>query len=129
VLAGVAVAGALAITAVVATVTANAPDPAPAAVTSPVVPAPEAAPPGPPPPPAIDLESDEALAYLTALRDADIPTSRSGQAETEAAAAICSQLDQGADEAQLVRSVPAVLPDVSRTEAADVVDLAQQHYC
>ncbi|TQM13913.1 DUF732 domain-containing protein [Pseudonocardia kunmingensis] len=127
VLAGGAVAVVLAVAGVVATLTATGADPAPAAVTAAAVP-----PPVEPPAvaqPGIDPESAEAIAYLTALRDADVPTSRSGQAETEAAAAICSQLDQGADETQLERSVPAVLPDVDRNQAGDVVELAQEHYC
>ena len=81
------------------------------------------------PAPAVDPGSEQAVAFLTALRDADIPTSSSGKAETEAAAAICAQLDQGADEAQLARSVPAVLPDVTRGQANDIVDFAKRHYC
>ena len=30
---------------------------------------------------------------------------------------------------ELARSVPAVLPNVTRRQASDVVDYAQQHYC
>jgi hypothetical protein len=132
VLAAVAVGGVLAVAAVVATVTGSGPSPSPAAVvdqaaptSAPVLPAAD----GPTRAPVVDPESDKALAYLTALRDADIPTSRSGQAETEAAAVICEQLDQGAEEASLVRALPAVLPAVTRSQAADVVDLAQEFYC
>jgi hypothetical protein len=128
VLAGGAVAVVLAVAAVVTTWTVTGADPAPAAVTAVAAPPPAESAPAVPPP-AIDPESTQAVAYLTALRDADVPTSRSGQAETEAAAAICSQLDQGADETQLERSVPAVLPEVDRNQAGDVVELAQEHYC
>jgi hypothetical protein len=125
VLAAVAVVVALAVVAVVAAVTGSTPTPAPApaAVVDATTSAPAAA------PPAIDPESAQAVAFLTALRDADIPTSRSGQAETEAAAVICQQLEQGADEASLVRTLPAVLPDLTRSQAADVVEHAQEHYC
>ncbi|OZM80136.1 DUF732 domain-containing protein [Pseudonocardia sp. MH-G8] len=128
VLAGGAVAVVLAVAAVVTTLTVTGADPAPAAVTAVAAPPPAESAPAVPAP-AIDPESTQAVAYLTALRDADVPTSRSGQAETEAAAAICSQLDQGADETQLERSVPAVLPEVDRNQAGDVVELAQEHYC
>ena len=79
--------------------------------------------------PAVDLHSQKAVAFLAALRDAKIPTSSSGQAEVEAADAICNQLDQGADEAQLARSVPAVLPDVTRGQASEVVDYSKRLYC
>jgi hypothetical protein len=129
VLAAVGVGVVLAVAAVVALFTASQPDPAPTEAAPAAVTAPVAPPPAPSATPAADPERPEAVAFLTALRDADIPTSTSGQAETEAAAAICAQLDQGADEAQLARSVPAVLPDVTRAQASDVVDLAQQHYC
>jgi hypothetical protein len=133
-LAAVAVVVALAVVALVAALTggsAPAPAPAPAAVvgnaeTTTAIPAPPA---GPGEPAAVDPRSEQAVAYLTALRDADIPTSRSGQAETEAAAVICQQLGQGADEASLVRTLPAVLPDLTRAQAAEVVSLAQEHYC
>lgn len=127
VVAAVGVGAVLAVAAIVAFFTTSEPEatptePAPAAVSAPAA-QPE------PTVQAIDLRSDKAVAFLTALRDADIPTSSSGQAEVEAADAICSQLDQGADEAQLARSVPAVLPNVTRRQASDVVDYAQQHYC
>jgi hypothetical protein len=119
----------LAVAAVVATITTSEPDPPPAEATPAALTAPVAAQPAPPRAPAINPDSPKAVAFLTALRDADIPTSSSGQAESEAAAAICAQLDQGADEAQLARSVPAVLPAVTRGQASDVVDFAKQHYC
>lgn len=128
VVAAVGVGAVLVVAAIVAIFTTSEPEAAPAeaapaALSAPVVPQPE------PPAPAIDPHSKNAVAFLTALRDADIPTSSSGQAETEAAAAICTQLDQGADEAQLARSVPAVLPDVTRSQASDVVEFAQKLYC
>jgi hypothetical protein len=129
VLAAVGVGAVLVLAAIVALITTSEPEAAPpeatpAAVSAPVEPQqPE------PVTPAVDLHSKKATAFLTALRDADIPTSSSGQAEVEAADAICSQLDQGADEAQLARSVPAVLPNVTRGQASDVVDYAQRFYC
>jgi hypothetical protein len=129
VLAAVGVAVVLAVAAVVATLTATAPDPAPTATTPAAVTEPVAVQPVPPAAPDIEPNSEKAIAFLAALRAADIPVSSSGQAETEAAAAICAQLDQGADEAQLARSVPAVLPNVTRGQASDVVDHAEQHYC
>jgi hypothetical protein len=130
VLAAVAVVVALVVVTVVALLTSGsgaAPQPksAGAGTTS-------AAPPpatGAPAVPAVDPRSKQAVAFLTALRDADVPTSRSGQAETEAAAVICQQLAQGANETSIVRTLPAVLPDLTRAQAAEVVELAQQHYC
>jgi hypothetical protein len=118
----------LVLAAIVALFTASEPEaapaePAPAAVSAPVAQQPE------PTTSAVDLRSKKAVAFLTALRDADIPTSASGQAEVEAAEAICSQLDQGANEAQLARSLPAVMPNVTRGQASDVVDFAQRFYC
>jgi hypothetical protein len=133
-LAAVAVVVALAVVALVAALTggsAPAPDPTPTAVVGSAA-IPTAVPPSPAEPDqpaAVDPRSEQAVAYLTALRDADIPTSRSGQAETEAAAVICQQLGQGADETSLVRPLPAVLPDLTGAQAADVVSLAQRHYC
>jgi Protein of unknown function (DUF732) len=118
----------LVLAAIVAIFTTSEPEAAPAEATPAAVSAPVAQQPEPTAA-AVDLQSQKAVAFLTALRDADIPTSSSGQAEVEAADAICSQLDQGADEAQLARSVPAVLPNVTRGQASDVVDFAQQFYC
>ncbi|GAA5120767.1 DUF732 domain-containing protein [Pseudonocardia adelaidensis] len=128
VIAAVGVGAVLVLAAIVAFFTTSEPEaapaePAPAALSAPVGPQPE------PAASAIDPHSEKAVAFLTALRDADIPTSSSGQAETEAAAAICTQLDQGADDAQLARSVPAVLPDVTRSQASDVVKFAKKLYC
>ncbi len=129
VIAAVGVGVVLAVAAIVAFVTTAQSEPAPAEATPAALSEPAALQPPQPTAAAADPHSPKAVAFLTALRDADIPTSSSGQAETEAAAAICAQLDQGADEAQLARSVPAVLPDVTRGQAGDVVDLSQQHYC
>jgi len=148
VLAAAAVGGVLALTAVTTTVFGMEPTPAPASA---AVTATSTVPTGPdttaavertPWPPApgsdstavparidVDPESPAATAYLAALRKAEIPTSRSGLAETEAAAVICEQLDRGADEDALVRSLPAVLPTVTKRQAADVVDIAQEFYC
>jgi hypothetical protein len=128
VIAAVGVGAVLVIAAIVAIFTTSEPEAAPAEATPAALSAPVAQQ-AEPTAAAVDLQSKKAVAFLTALRDADIPTSSSGQAEVEAADAICSQLDQGADEAQLARSVPAVLPNVTRGQASDVVDFAQQFYC
>jgi hypothetical protein len=119
----------LVLAAVVVFFTASEPEAAPAEATPAAVSAPVAPQQPEPATPAVDLHSKKAVSFLTALRDADIPMSSSGQAEVEAADAICSQLDQGADEAQLARSVPAVLPNVTRGQANDVVDYAKRFYC
>ncbi len=129
VLAALGVGAVLVLAAIVAILTTSEPEaapaaePAPAAVTAPVAQQSQ------PTVAAVNANSQKAVAFLTAMRDADIPTSSSGQAEVEAADAICAQLDQGADEAQLARSVPAVLPNVTRGQASDVVDYAQRFYC
>ncbi|WP_343944079.1 DUF732 domain-containing protein, partial [Pseudonocardia zijingensis] len=128
VVAAIGVGAVLVLAAIVAIFTTGEPDAAPAEATPAALSAPVEQPP-PPPAPAVDPASPKAVAFLTAMRDADIPTSASGQAEVEAADAICAQLDQGADEAQLARSVPAVLPDVTRSQASDVVEYAQKNYC
>jgi Protein of unknown function (DUF732) len=78
------------------------------------------------PPPSADGDSQ---AYLEALRAADIPTSKSGRAESEAAAAICDQLRRGVDRAELARVVPAMLNTVDPSRSSLVVDLAERHYC
>ena len=133
-LATLAVVVVLAVAAVVTALTTSGaePAPAPAAVVD-AASLPSAAAALPPPEVQaaadVDPESDKAVEFLTAMRDADIPTSRSGQAETEAAAVVCEQLDRGSDEDTLVRALPAVLPDVTRAQAGNVVNLAQKHYC
>jgi uncharacterized protein DUF732 len=129
VLAAIGVGAVLVLAAVVVFFTASEPEATPAEATPAAVSAPVAPQQPEPATPAVDLHSKKAVSFLTALRDADIPTTSSGQAEVEAADAICSQLDQGADEAQLARSVPAVLPNVTRGQANDVVDYAKRFYC
>ncbi len=78
---------------------------------------------------AVDPTSTKAVAYLAALRDASVPTSDSGQSETEAAEVICQQLANGAAAADLVRALPAVLPTVNSKQAKSVVSIAQKDYC
>ncbi|HVH21785.1 MAG TPA: DUF732 domain-containing protein [Pseudonocardia sp.] len=75
------------------------------------------------------VHSDRATAYLAALRAADVPASRSGQPETEAADAICEQSGRGVPDAELARVLPAMLTDVDRKQARTVVELAQRYYC
>gem|GEM_PF-2594629 len=77
----------------------------------------------------VDPAGGKAGTYLAALREADIPASRSGLPETEAAAVICEQLEAGADEDALVRALPAVLPTVTRAQAVEVVAIAGELYC
>jgi hypothetical protein len=78
---------------------------------------------------AVDPQSRQATAYLDALRQAQVPTSRTGLAETEAAEVICQQLEHGTDLATMVRAVPAVLTTVTSAQAPAVVKAAQEHYC
>jgi hypothetical protein len=78
---------------------------------------------------AVDPRSRPAAAYLDALRRAEVPTSRTGLAETEAAEVICRQLANGTDQATMVRAVPAVLSTVTPAQAPIVVRAAQDHYC
>jgi len=67
--------------------------------------------------------------YLRALAAADIPVSEAGEAETEAAQAICEQLDRGRSQADLERAVPAMLATVDEQGAPVVVELARKYYC
>ena len=48
---------------------------------------------------------------------------------TQAAADVCNQLSQGADESAVAKSLPAKLPTVSKKQAPLFVGLAQKHYC
>jgi hypothetical protein len=77
----------------------------------------------------VDPKSDKAVAFLSALRAADIATSRSGSAETETAAVICEKLGNGVSKDGIARTIPAALPSVPKRQAADVVELAQELYC
>jgi hypothetical protein len=77
----------------------------------------------------VNPDSEKAVAFLKALREADVPTSPLGGAESEAAAVICEQLEQGVTESEVVRMLPAVLPDLTRGQSAEVVTLARRHYC
>ena len=77
----------------------------------------------------VDPTSESAVTFLRALRAAEIPTSRSGRAETETAAVICEELGQGVAADKIARTVPAALPSVPRRQAAEVVDLAKDLYC
>lgn len=77
----------------------------------------------------VDPQSDRAVAYLEELRAAGVPTSRGGLAETEAAALVCRELDDGVDEDRIARALPASLPTVTRAEAQELVTIAQRNYC
>lgn len=78
---------------------------------------------------AADPTSDKAVAYLGGLRNVGITTSKTGQAEVEAASLICEQTAQGAADDDLVKALPAVLPSVTKKQAPDVVRLAKKYYC
>jgi hypothetical protein len=102
---------------------------APVPTAAPEAPAPHADVPGPAAGAEVDPKSDKAVAFLSAVRAADIPTTRSGRAETETAAVICQKLDNGISKDSIARAIPAALPSVSTRQAADVVELAQELYC
>ncbi|MBW0090122.1 DUF732 domain-containing protein [Pseudonocardia sp. KRD-184] len=76
-----------------------------------------------------DPRSDRAERFLSGLRAAGVPTSRSGAEETEAAELVCRELADGVDEARIARALPATLPSVTRAEAADLVEVARESYC
>jgi hypothetical protein len=78
---------------------------------------------------AVDPQSRPAAAYLDTLRRAEVPVSRTGLAETEAAEVICRQLENGIDQATMTRAVPAVLTTVTADDAPTVVKAAEDHYC
>jgi hypothetical protein len=129
VLAAIGVGLVLAMAVVLTTFMGNAEEPAPAAVVGVAPPTTVEAAPASATRPAVDPKSKKATAFLGAMRRGGIPVSNSGLPETEAAAVICEQLEQGAKEDALVRSVPAVLPTVTKAQSGDVVRLAKQHYC
>ncbi len=95
--------------------------------------APDAAKPGRVPVPAADdpgvTGTPEAVAFLEALRAADVPTSRTGLAEVLIARAACAELDGGSSEDDLARRIPRGLPTLNRAQAARLVEIAQEHYC
>jgi hypothetical protein len=95
--------------------------------------APDAAKPGRLPVPAADdpgvTGTPEAVAFLEALRAADVPTSRTGLAEVLIARAACAELDGGSSEDDLARRIPRGLPTLNRAQAARLVEIAQEHYC
>ncbi len=79
--------------------------------------------------PKVDPSSRKAVAFLDALRQSSVPVSRSGLVETEAAATICDQLDQGTAEADVAKTLPAVLPSVNKKQSPQVVTAAKRFYC
>jgi hypothetical protein len=95
--------------------------------------APDAAKPGRPSVPAADdpgvTGTPEAVAFLAALRAADVPSSRSGLAEVLIARAACAELARGTSEHDLARRIPLGLPTLNSTQAARLVELAREHYC
>jgi hypothetical protein len=125
---------------------APGPGPGPARPAAVVAPAPGVAPAAPqqeqaPPPaerqrrsvtPADDpalTGTPAAIAFLEAMRAADVPTSRTGLAEVRVAGAACTELASGTSAADLARRIPSGLPTVTRAQAAELVELAQEHYC
>ncbi|MDN5859143.1 MAG: DUF732 domain-containing protein [Pseudonocardia sp.] len=77
----------------------------------------------------VDPTSDRAVAFLDALREGGITTSRSGISETQAAGGICNQLSRGVEAATLARSLPTQLPTVARQQAPLFIELVKEHYC
>jgi hypothetical protein len=69
------------------------------------------------------------VAFLAQLRQAGVPTSRAGTAEVEAADRVCDQLAAGTEPATIARSLPASLTTVSTSQAAELVEVAREHYC
>jgi hypothetical protein len=94
---------------------------------------PDAAKPGRLPVPAADdpgvTGTPEALAFLAALRDAAVPTSRTGLAEVLIARAACAELNGGTSDDDLARRIPRGLPTLNRAQAARLVEIARKHYC
>ncbi|MFC4950199.1 hypothetical protein ACFPFQ_42760, partial [Pseudonocardia sp. GCM10023141] len=130
VLVGTGVGALIVVAAVLASTVSTPQTPSPAAMQAPAATsAPAAQNPAPDAIPAVDPTSDKAVAYLGALRNAEITTSRSGQPETEAAAVICEQLGKGADENEVVAALPAILPTVTKKQSPDVVRFAKKFYC
>ncbi|MGI5129687.1 DUF732 domain-containing protein [Pseudonocardia sp. CA-107938] len=77
----------------------------------------------------VDPTSPKAVAFLDSLREGGITTSKSGVSETQAAAGICTQISQGADEANLAKTLPTQLPTVAKKQASLFVQLVQKNYC
>ncbi len=73
--------------------------------------------------------SNRGVAFLAQLRQAGVPTSRAGTAEVEAADRVCDQLAAGTEPATIARSLPASLTTVSTSQAAELVEVAREHYC
>ena len=73
--------------------------------------------------------TERTAVYLRELREAGVPTSRAGVAEANAADLVCEELADGVDAERIARALPASLPTVSRSQAADLVEVAQEHYC
>lgn len=105
----------------------TAADPAAADPTAPVAPLTPLA--GPPTTAAAGPAAERRRAYLRALRSADIPASRSGEPEAQAAATICERSRRGVPDRELARSLPTLLTEVDRAQAGTVVELAKRYYC
>jgi hypothetical protein len=123
-LGGVAVLGGIAL----GTGVVGAPQPAAVVASTPPTP-PTSTPADPPADAAVDPVSNRAAAFLERLRAAGVPTSLAGTPEVEAADRVCDQLAGGTEPEALARSLPASLPTVSRSQAAELVAVAQEHYC
>ncbi|MGH3612006.1 MAG: DUF732 domain-containing protein, partial [Pseudonocardia sp.] len=90
---------------------------------------------GPPGPKAAALQDGElvsapkAVAFIKAMRAAGVPTSRTGVAEVVVARQACTELASGTSEQELAGRIPRGLPTLTRAQAGELVDLAQEHYC
>ena len=77
-----------------------------------------------------ELESTpQALAFLEALRAADVPTSRQGLPEVLVARAVCEEDAKGTSHDMMAEGIPSVLPTVTSRQAALLIDAALEHYC
>lgn len=74
-------------------------------------------------------ETSEAVAFLDALRAADVPTSRRGLAEVRIAQAVCEEDAKGTSHDLMAEGIPSVLPTVTSRQAAVLIDAALEHYC
>ena len=136
--------GALALTGILVTGTSVEPSPIPAsaamiAAASPPTALPVASESGAPArPPGVNeaarrdtelVGAPQAVAFLKAMRAGGVPTSRTGVAEVLVARQACAELAMGISETELAGRIPRGLPALTRAQAGELVDLAQQHYC
>lgn len=74
-------------------------------------------------------ETPQAVAFLDTLRAADVPASRRGLIEVQVAQAVCDEDAKGTDHDEMAQGIPSVLPTVTSTQAATLIDAAIENYC